>query len=354
MRELVAYIICAIIVLYGIRESILTAFEERTLKYSVYKVLYYFSILLTFFLVIVNLNLVMTVIIRFKLQYLTFIYNTKYTNSIILIIFFCISQNIIYVLLKLLSQHVISAFKSNEKRVIPLYIISGFLGFIKGLVIILIVFVGVITYNRTIGANNKIDLFSDFSSYNKIKTIIFTNSSFNPDMYPVNDDTISTANNIIYYNGVTLEEGIQSNEEIDNKAKEIIKFCDDDRSKAKRIYTWIGTNIQYDSEKASKALNEEELDGSGSITVWHSGKGICFDYACLYVSMARAAGLKVRLVTGEAFDGNSYGSHAWNQVYLSDERRWINVDTTFYISGDYFDSNLFEEDHIEEEIAGEW
>ena len=296
----------------------------------------------------------MTVIIRFKLQYLTFIYNTKYTNSIILIIFFCISQNIIYVLLKLLSQHVISAFKSNEKRVIPLYIISGFLGFIKGLVIILIAFVGVITYNRTIGANNKIDLFSDFSSYNKIKTIIFTNSSFNPDMYPVNDNTISTANNIIYYNGVTLEEGIQSNEEIDNKAKEIIKFCDDDRSKAKRIYTWIGTNIQYDSEKASKALNEEELDGSGSITAWYSGKGICFDYACLYVSMARAAGLKVRLVTGEAFDGNSYGSHAWNQVYLSDERRWINVDTTFYISGDYFDSNLFEEDHIEEEIAGEW
>lgn len=354
MRALVAYIICAIIVLYGIRESILTAFKERTLKYSVYKVLYYFSILLTFFLVIVNLNLVMTVIIRFKLQYLTFIYNTKYTNSIILIIFFCISQNIIYVLLKLLSQHVISAFKSNEKRVISLYIISGFLGFIKGLVIILIVFVGVITYNRTIGTNNKIDLFSDFSSYNKIKTIIFTNSSFNPDMYPVNDNTISTASNIIYYNGVTLEEGIQSNEEIDNKAKEIIKFCDDDRSKAKRIYTWIGTNIQYDSEKASKALNEEELDGSGSITAWHSGKGICFDYACLYVSMARAAGLKVRLVTGEAFDGNSYGSHAWNQVYLSDERRWINVDTTFYISGDYFDSNLFEEDHIEGEIAGEW
>ena len=214
--------------------------------------------------------------------------------------------------------------------------------------------VGVITYNRTIGANNKIDLFSDFSSYNKIKTIIFTNSSFNTDMYPMNDNTISTANNIIYYNGVTLEEGIQSNEEIDNKAKEIIKFCDDDRSKAKRIYTWIGTNIQYDSEKASKALNEEELDGSGSITAWHSGKGICFDYACLYVSMARAAGLKVRLVTGEAFDGKSYGSHAWNQVYLSDERRWINVDTTFYISGDYFDSNLFEEDHIEEEIAGEW
>ena len=81
MRELVAYVICAIVILYGIRESIGTAFEERTLKYSLYKVLYYFSILLTFFLVIVNLNLVMTIIIRFKLQYLTFIYNTKYINT---------------------------------------------------------------------------------------------------------------------------------------------------------------------------------------------------------------------------------------------------------------------------------
>ena len=354
MRELVAYVICAIVILYGIRESIGTAFEERTLKYSLYKVLYYFSILLTFFLVIVNLNLVMTIIIRFKLQYLTFIYNTKYTNSIILIIFFCISQNIIYVLLKLLSQPVLSSFKSSEKRAIPLCIISGFLGFIKGLVIILIAFVGVITYNRTLGDNNKIDLFNDFLAYDRIKTIIFTETSFKNDMHPVNDNTISTANNIIYYNGVTLEEGIQSNEEIDNKAKEIIKFCEDDRSKAKRIYTWIGTNIQYDSEKASKALNEEELNGSGSIAAWCNGKGICFDYACLYVSMARAVGLKVRLVTGEAFDGNSYGPHAWNQVYLTDEEKWINVDTTFYISGDYFDSNLFDEDHIEEEIAGEW
>ena len=41
-------------------------------------------------------------------------------------------------------------------------------------------------------------------------------------------------------------------------------------------------------------------------------------------------------------------------AYLTDEEKWINVDTTFYISGDYFDSNLFYEDHIEEEIAGEW
>ena len=44
MRELVAYVICAIVILYGIRESIGTAFEERTLKYSVYKVFYFADI----------------------------------------------------------------------------------------------------------------------------------------------------------------------------------------------------------------------------------------------------------------------------------------------------------------------
>lgn len=354
MRELLAYIICAIVVLYGIKGSICTAFEERDFKYSLYKVLYCFSILMALFLIIVNFDVIMQTIIKFKLKYLYSIYNIKYTNSIILIIFFCISQNIIYVLLKLLSQPVLLTFKSNKKGNILICIISGFLGFIKGLIIILIIFVCVIIYNRSIGLNNKIDIFSDFLAYNKIKNIIFTDITFNTDIYPLKEKAIHTTNNIVYYNGVTLEEGIQSNSEIDKKAQEIIKFCVDDRSKAKRIYTWIGTSIKYDSEKASKAINKEELDGSGSIVAWNTGKGICFDYACLYVSMARAAGLKVRLITGEAFDGKSYGAHAWNKVYLSDEDRWINVDATFYVSGDYFDSSLFKEDHIEEEIAGEW
>ena len=197
-------------------------------------------------------------------------------------------------------------------------------------------------------------IFNNLSSYNKVKTLIISNYQLSEDIYSTTDKIIPTNNTIIYYNGVTLEEGIQSNDEIDKKAKELIKFCEDDRSKAKRIYTWIGTNIEYDSEKAYKVLKEEEFDESGSISAWKSRKGICFDYACLYVSMAKAANLKVRLITGEAFDGESYGSHAWNQVYLADEDSWINVDSTFYVSGDYFDTNLFSEDHIEEEIAGEW
>ena len=54
-----------------------------------------------------------------------------------------------------------------------------------------------------------------------------------------------------------------------------------------------------------------------------------------------------------AFDGEKYVGHAWNQIYLKDENKWINVDTTFYDAGNYFDSNLFNE-HKVENIAGEW
>ena len=70
--------------------------------------------------------------------------------------------------------------------------------------------------------------------------------------------------------------------------------------------------------------------------------------------MAKATGLKVRLVTGDGFDGVQYGPHAWNEVYLDDEEKWIPLDTTFYLAGDYFDNYDFYNDHIKESIAGEW
>ena len=92
---------------------------------------------------------------------------------------------------------------------------------------------------------------------------------------------------------------------------------------------------------------------SGAICAFNTRTGVCFDKACLYVAMARAAGLKVRLISGEAFDGEKYVGHAWNQVYLKDENNWINVDTTFYEAGNYFDSNLFNE-HKVDSIVGEW
>ena len=93
---------------------------------------------------------------------------------------------------------------------------------------------------------------------------------------------------------------------------------------------------------------------SGAIITFNEKKGICFDFACLFTAMAKDIGLKSRIIVGNAFNGSEYISHAWNQAYLEDEEKWINIDSTFYNAGEYFDNYNFNEDHISEKIAGEY
>lgn len=160
----------------------------------------------------------------------------------------------------------------------------------------------------------------------------------------------------VIYNGTKIEDAIKFNDEIDNMAREITKDCSTEKQKAKALYTWVGSNIVYDDNKADVVLNGEgdtKMPESGAIIAYQTKSGICFDKASLYVAMARAVNLKVRLISGEAFDGEKYVGHAWNEVYLNDEQRWISVDTTFYDGGNYFDSNLFSKHNVES-IAGEW
>lgn len=167
-------------------------------------------------------------------------------------------------------------------------------------------------------------------------------------------DPAHTGNTLIYYNGVTLDEGVKSNKAIDEFA---IKLTDKENKtygKAKIIYSWVGNNISYDFKKAEKVLQNDFSESSGAIPAFSTEKGICFDYSCLYVAMCKANGIKVRLVTGEGFNGVSWVSHAWNQVYIPEEDRWVNVDTTFLKAGNYYDSKRFEIDHRSDQIAGQW
>ena len=159
---------------------------------------------------------------------------------------------------------------------------------------------------------------------------------------------------ITYYNGVTLEQGIKSNEEIDKFGVELTRGKSGTREKAKLIYKWVGSEIVYDDEKATRVLNNDQGVESGAIPTFYSRNGICFDYACLFAAMSKANNIKVRIITGQGFNGSNWVSHAWNQVYIEEENRWINVDPTFLIGGDYFDSKRFVIDQREDNIAGEW
>lgn len=159
---------------------------------------------------------------------------------------------------------------------------------------------------------------------------------------------------VTYYNGVTLEDGIKSNAAIDDFARSLVKNDSDTISKGRTLYKWIGSNIIYDNGKADRILNNDFAQSSGAIVTFQSRKGICFDYSCLYVAMCRANNIKVRLITGEGFNGVNWVGHAWNQIYDEDSKEWINVDTTFYKGGNYFNSRRFEFDHRDDKIAGQW
>lgn len=159
---------------------------------------------------------------------------------------------------------------------------------------------------------------------------------------------------IIYYNGITLDQGVKSNDEINKFAINLAQGKNGSRNKSSAIYKWVGSKIVYSDEKANRVLNNDLEVKSGAIPTFNSKSGICFDYACLYVAMCRANNIKVRIITGQGFNGSNWVSHAWNQVYIEEENTWINVDPTFLIGGNYYDSKRFDIDHKAENIAGEW
>ncbi len=159
---------------------------------------------------------------------------------------------------------------------------------------------------------------------------------------------------IQYFNGVTLNDAVKSNDEIDKLALELTKGKSGEYDKAKAIYKWITKNIKYDYPKAKQIAIKTEGTKSGSIICYETKKGICFDYSSLFISMCRVNGIKVRLVTGLGYSGLSWGDHAWNQFYDSKEKKWINVDCTFGVTGNYFDSSKFSLDHKGDRVQEEW
>ena len=59
-------------------------------------------------------------------------------------------------------------------------------------------------------------------------------------------------------------------------------------------------------------------------------RGDCKSYALLFATLARAAGIPAREVSGLMYMGDdqkSFGGHAWNEVVLNGE--WVPVDAAF-------------------------
>ncbi|MDF2592607.1 MAG: hypothetical protein K0S75_2073 [Clostridia bacterium] len=135
-----------------------------------------------------------------------------------------------------------------------------------------------------------------------------------------------------------------------DQAAEITKGLTGDMERARAIYNWVSKNIAYDYEKYGKHLNNDYNNEYGALLALNTKKGVCYDHATLTAALGRASGLQTKLVKGTGKINGIAGYHAWNEIYIADESKWIKLDTSFAAvsNQDYFDNENFDESHIAE------
>ncbi|MFZ7104357.1 MAG: transglutaminase-like domain-containing protein [Peptococcaceae bacterium] len=142
---------------------------------------------------------------------------------------------------------------------------------------------------------------------------------------------------------------VESNDPgIIKQAEKIVTGLTTDLEKARAIYEWVTANIQYDYVKYGKHLENNFDNQYGAVHTLLTKKGVCYDYAALTAALGRAVGLQVKVVEGQGILGTFRGFHAWNEIYITPENRWINVDTTFGAAEEkeYFDNADFNNNHL--------
>lgn len=112
----------------------------------------------------------------------------------------------------------------------------------------------------------------------------------------------------------TPEFGSDKQEVID-KAKEIAGNDRDAWSVARKLADWTNKNLEWKFVATAdpvQTLATREAD--------------CSEFSALFVAMARSLGLPARMVSGLAYNGSSFGGHAWVEVWAG---RWIELDPTW-------------------------
>ena len=346
-------IICSLIIIISIIFSIKNVMYTEDLEEAVLPILSELSTIVTFFIMMSDYEQFNILAVKISERiFLSNIRNYGLVRLLILGLIFLGIKFLVYLLFKLFNNFSLNRiiYKVNRNKFL-LFLFSVIFGAIRGFIVIILICIPLVLYNGLANNLKRISVFDGLKVYDKIERII-DNKRVENISNGLKENIIN--NKIVYYNGVTINDGVKSNDAINKKARDITKKSVNDYEKAKDIYKWVGSNIQYDDNKAEKVTNMDGNYESGAITAFKTRKGICFDYACLYTAMSKDVGLKTRVVIGEAYNGEEYISHAWNQVYISEDDRWVNVDPTFYVSGDYFDNSNFSNDHKIKSIAGEF
>ena len=104
-------------------------------------------------------------------------------------------------------------------------------------------------------------------------------------------------------------------QQVKDQARQIAGDDKDAWSVAGKLADWTHKNLEWKhvvSATAAQTLATREAD--------------CSEFSALFVAMARSLGLPSRMVTGLAYSGNSFGGHAWVEVWAG---KWIELDPTW-------------------------
>lgn len=112
--------------------------------------------------------------------------------------------------------------------------------------------------------------------------------------------------------------------EIIKKAADLTKNHKTDKEKVIAIYNFVVDNFSYDYDKI-KSVDTTYVPDIEKI--YQAKKGICYDYSAVLASMLRSQNIPVKLIKGYSDLVNGY--HAWNEVHLANENRWIVIDSTY-------------------------
>lgn len=144
-----------------------------------------------------------------------------------------------------------------------------------------------------------------------------------------------------------------NNEDIIQLANKITKNSKNDMEKARNIHDWVSSNITYDYKKYSRHLENNYNNTYGALHALKTGTGVCYDFANLIAALGRATGLQVKVIKGNYTTTYRTELHAWNEIYISEENRWVVLDSTFASSSvtkDYFDNATHFSSHKKLEV----
>lgn len=120
--------------------------------------------------------------------------------------------------------------------------------------------------------------------------------------------------------------GVQSdNKTLVKLAKKITREAVNEADAVKRIHDFIVGDLDYDT--ASYNDQSYLTKPYDAMTVFKTKRAVCLGYSNYLAALARAIGIRARVVFGQAMISGSWQSHAWNEVNVNGE--WKIIDSTW-------------------------